>query len=132
MLTSRTPFVARAGLGALCRAAIVMTIVGVLGTWRNSGPLSLDGLQGPHDGWLSIIFALIALAGAGSLAHRRWPGIALVAGCGAAIVYFALRNLLDDRATLGGSAGWGIWLTIAAGAALIPIAALAATERLRN
>ena len=39
----------------------------------------------------------------------------LVFGCAAAIVYFAVRNLLDDRQVAGGSSGWGIWLTIVSG-----------------
>ena len=53
----------------ICRAAIVLAIVGVFGTWRNAGPVSLDGFEGPHNGWLVIIFALIALAGVGSLSR---------------------------------------------------------------
>jgi hypothetical protein len=79
-----------------------------------------------------VVFALIALAGADSLTRHSWPGIALVLCVGTAIVYLALRNLLDDRTTLGGSAGWGIWLTIAAGVALAAVAGLAAGERLRS
>jgi hypothetical protein len=117
------------GLPWLCRAAVLTAIVGVLGTWRSSGQVSLDGLEGPHDGWLVTLFTLIALAGSGL---RSWPAIVLVLGCGAAVVYFALRNLLDDRTTLGGSAGWGIWLTIAAGVVLAAVAVLAASERRRR
>jgi len=39
---------------------------------------------------------------------------------GAAIIYFAVRNLVDDGEIFGGSSGWGIWLTIAAGVLVDP------------
>ena len=35
------------------RAAIVLAVVGVFGTWRSSDPVSLDGFQDPHNGWMA-------------------------------------------------------------------------------
>ena len=93
----------------------------MFGTWRSAGPTSLSGLEGPHDGWLVILFALIALAGMRSLARGGRLGSILVFGCAAAMVYFTVRNLLDDRDVLGGSSGWGIWLTIVAAVVLAAI-----------
>ena len=119
-------------LAWICRLAVVAAVVGVFGTWRSAGPVSLDGVDGPHDGWLVVIFAAIALAGAGSAARGAWPGVVLLLVCAAAVVYFPLRNLLDDRDTYGGSSGWGIWLTIAAGVVLGAAAVLAAAARVRG
>jgi hypothetical protein len=112
------------------RAAIVFAVAGVFGTWRSSGPVSLDGFQGPHNGWLVIVFGLIALLGVGPAARGSWVGILLVLGCGAAMTYGAVESLADDGSVLGGSSGWGVWLTTAASVALALAAVAAATRRL--
>ena len=116
----------------ICRASIVLAVVGVFGTWRSAGPVSLDGLEGPHDGWLVIIFALIALAGVRSLSRYGWLGIVTVLGAACAMLYTAVRNLLDDGAVFGGSAGWGLWLSIGASVALAGAALWAAFGRLQG
>ena len=113
----------------ICRAAIVLAIVGVFGTWRNAGPVSLDGLEGPHNGWLVIIFALIALAGVGAIARGSWLGIVTVLGSAAVMLSTAVHDLVDDDAVVGGSSGWGVWLTIAASAVLAAVAVCAAVWR---
>jgi len=94
-------------VSAGCTAAIVLAIVGVFGTWRSASPVSLDGVEGPQNGWLVIVFGLIALAGVR-----------------------AVLSLADD--TLGGSSGWGVWLTLVASAGLAALALAAAVERLRG
>ena len=40
----------------VCYAAIVLAIVGRLRDVANAGAVSLDGFEGPHNGWLVIIF----------------------------------------------------------------------------
>ncbi len=114
-----------------CRIAIVLAIVGVFGTWRTVGSVSLDGLEGPHNGWLVIIFALIALVGVGALARASWLGIVAVAGCAAVMVFTAVENVVDDGEVLGGSSGWGVWLTIGASVLLGGVAMAAAARKLR-
>ena len=109
----------------LCRAAIVLAIVGVFGTWRNTGPVSLDGVEGPHNGWLVIIFGLIALAGVGALARGSWLGIVLVLGAAAVMISTAVDDVVNDGVVIGGSSGWGVWLTVAASAAASRGAAVA-------
>ena len=88
------------------RAAILLAFVGVFGTWRTLGAVSLDGFEGPHNGWLVIVFGLIALAGVGAAARGSWIGIVLVVGCAAAMIYGAATSLADDGSVLGGSSGW--------------------------
>ena len=41
--------------------AIAAAAVGVFSTWTNDGPVSLDGTQGPNNGWLVLIVAAFAL-----------------------------------------------------------------------
>ena len=105
---------------------ILLAIVGVFGTWRTSGVVSLSGLEGPHNGWEVIIFGLIALVGVAPLARGGWFGIVDVFGCAAVMTYTALANMLDDNAVLGGSlelvsidrlkADVGLWVGLVVGA----------------
>jgi hypothetical protein len=123
-IANRLPFV--------CHVAILLAIAGVFGTWRNTGAVSIDGLEGPHNGWLVIIFALIALAGVRSLARGGWLGIVTVLGSAAAMLFTAIENVVDDNDVMGGSSGWGVWLAIAASAILAAAALYAAVERIRG
>jgi hypothetical protein len=104
----------------------------VFGTWRSSGPVSLNGVEGPHNGWLVIIFGLIALTGVGSLSRGGWLGIVTVLGAACVMLYAPVSNLVDDNAVLGGHSGWGIWLTIVASVVLAGTAVLAAVQRIRG
>jgi len=105
-------------IARLCRLAILVAIVGAFGTWRTAGPVSLSGVDGPHNGWLVIIFALIALAGVSATARGSWLGIVTVVGCAAVMLVTPIQDLLDQNDLVGGSAGWGLWLTVAAAAVL--------------
>ncbi len=118
-------------LGWICRAAIVLAIAGVFGTWRNAGPVSLDGFGGPNNGWLVIIFALIALAGVGAFSRGSWLGIVTVLGSASVMISAAVHDIVNDGDVLGGSSGWGVWLTVAASAVLVGAAVLAAVRRVR-
>ena len=119
------------GVAWICRVAILVAVVGVFGVWRNTGPVSLDGVEGPHNGWLVVIFGLIALAGVGALARGSWFGIVLVLGAATVMIWTAVDALTNDGSVLGGHSGWGVWLTVVASAALAVAAVLAATRRLR-
>jgi hypothetical protein len=114
-----------------CLVAIVLAIVGVFGTWSTSGPVSLNGVEGSHNGWLVILFALIALCGVGSLARRGWLGVACVLEAGSIMLYTAVSDLAADR-DLHLSSGWGIWLTIAMSGALVAAAVVGAVARIRG
>jgi cardiolipin synthase len=119
-------------LGLICDLALILAVAGIFGTWRSDGTVSLDGLQGPHNGWLVIIFGLISLTGIRALSRGSWPGIVLVFGCACVMAFTALDDLLNDEHVLGGSSGWGIWLTMAASLILAGAAGRAAQQRLRG
>jgi len=119
-------------IARICRLAILLAIVGVFGTWRTAGPVSLSGVDGPHNGWLVIIFALIALAGVGPAARGSWLGIVTVVGCAAVMLGTPIQDLLDQNSVVGGHAGWGLWLTVAAAVLLGGGALYAAAERVRG
>ena len=115
----------------ICRAAIALAIVGVFGTWRVAGPVSLDGFEGPHNGWLVIIFGLIALAGVRALARGSWFGVVTVLGGAAVMISAAVENLVHDDSVMGGRSGWGLWLTVAASVVLAGAAVRTAARRIR-
>jgi hypothetical protein len=115
-----------------CRVAVLLAIVGVLGNWRTAGPVSLNGLEGPHNGWIVIIFGLIALAAAGALARGSWLGVVTVLGSAVVMLGSTIQDLRGDNAVLGGSSGWGIWLTIAASGFLAGAAVFAVVDRYRK
>jgi hypothetical protein len=48
------------------------------------------------------------------------------------MIFTAVENVVDDNAVLGGSSGWGVWLTIAASAVLAGAALYAVVRRLRG
>ena len=105
--------------------------MGVFGTWRTAGVVSLNGFEGPHNGWLVIVFGLIALVGAGPLSRGSWPGIVLVLGCAGVMLFTAIENVVQDGDVLGGRSGWGVWLSVAASLILGGVAVLAAFRGLR-
>jgi hypothetical protein len=111
---------------------ILLAIVGVFGTWRTSGVVSLSGFEGPHNGWEVIIFGLIALVGVAPLARGGWFGIVDVFGCAVVMTYTAVANVVDDSAVFGGSLGWGVVLSLVASVFLAGLAAVAAVRRLRR
>jgi len=109
----------------------VLAIAGVFGTWRNVGAVSLDGFEGPHNGWLVIVFALIAVAGVDPLSRGSWLGVATVFGCASVMVFTAVESVVDDNAAVGGDSGWGVWLTIVASVFLGGVAIAVAHRKFR-
>ena len=115
----------------VCKAAILLAIAGVFGTWRVAGPVSLDGFEGSHNGWLVIIFGLIALAGVGALTRGYWLGIVTVLGAAAVMISTAAQDAVKDNAVVGGRSGWGLWFTLAASVVLAGVAVRTAVRRIR-
>jgi hypothetical protein len=116
---------------AISRIAIAAAIIGAFGTWRNTDAGSLDGLQGPHNGWLVVVFALIALSAVPAMSRGSWPALVAVLGSTVVMIFTAVENVVDDGSVLGGSSGWGVWLTLAASTLLAGAAVATVVERLR-
>lgn len=104
--------------GRVARIAIAGAVVGVFLPWTHDGPVRLDGTQGPNNGWLVVIVALLALAWVRPMARGSWVGVAGVLGAALVIAATALENWLDGRRVLEGTVGFGLLLVIAAGVVL--------------
>jgi hypothetical protein len=111
--------------------AIAVAVVGVFCTWTNDGPVSLNGTQGPHDGWLVVIVAVPALLWARSLVRGAWVSVIGILGSAAVMGWTALASWLDSREVLGASVGYGLVLVLAASLALAAAGVARGLELLR-
>ena len=93
--------------------------------------MSLNGTQGPHDGWLVVIVAVPALLWSRSLARGTWVGVIGILGCAAVIGWTALASWRDSRDVLGASVGYGLLLVIGASIALAAAGVARALELVR-
>ena len=119
-------------MSVACRLAVVAALVGVFVAWVADGPVRLDGVQGPNNGWLVVILALLAPVWIRMLERGAWTGVAGVLGTGLVIVWTALENWLDARAVLGASAAPGLVLVVGAGVVLAAAAGVRGVELARG
>ena len=106
----------------VARAAATLALIGVFLTWTRADGITLDGTQGPNNGWLVVIVAAFAFGWAGSLARGSRVGVVGVLGAGLVIVWTALESWGSNRAALQGAAGIGTVLVVAAGLVLVGVA----------
>lgn len=116
----------------MTRLAIAAVLVGVFCTWLTVGQATLNGVEGPNDGWLVVIIALLAIAWARSMECGSWVGVVGVLGASAVIGWTAVEDWLDARDVLGASAGYGLVLVVAASAVLAATAVVRVVELARR
>jgi hypothetical protein len=97
---------------------LAAAVIGVFCTWTEGGSVTLNGTQGPNNGWLVVIVAAFALAWSRSMLRGSWVGVAGVLGSAVVIVWTALENWLDNRDVLDMTARYGLVLTVLGGTAL--------------
>lgn len=111
--------------------ALAVAVIGVFCTWTNDGPVSLNGTQGPHDGWLVVILAVPALLWARSMARGSWVGVVGVLGTALVIGWTALTSWRDSREVVDASVGYGLLLVVAASVGLSAVGVACGLELLR-
>jgi hypothetical protein len=111
--------------------ALAAAALGVFLTWTSAGPVDLDGVQGPNNGWLVLLFAVFALGWARSAARGSWVGVLGVLGAAVVMGWTAVENWLDNRAVLGATASYGLLLVVLASVALAAIAVVRGVELAR-
>lgn len=104
-------------------AALVITVVGAIGTWASAEGDSVTGVDA--DGLVSmlvILVAVVAVLAAMVLLDRERVRLLTVLLCGALIAVTAAVTMTDvDQysADLGGAAdisvGWGLWVVLIGG-----------------
>jgi hypothetical protein len=114
------------------KLAVVAVLFGAFLTWLDDGPVRLDGIQGPNNGWLAVLVAALTLVWLSWLERGSWIGVVGVLGSGLVIGWTALENWLDARAAFGASAAPGLLLVVAASAVLTALAVLRGLELFRG
>jgi divalent metal cation (Fe/Co/Zn/Cd) transporter len=105
-------------MGWVASVAVVVAIVGVFLTWTSVGSASLDGTQGPNNGWLVVIVAAFALGWIRAMARGSWIGVLGVFGASVVMFWTSLENWLDNRDVLDGAPGLGLFLVLLSAVAL--------------
>lgn len=119
-------------LPLVTRLAIAAALVGVFCTWLTDGEATLNGVEGPNDGWLVVILALLAIPWARSMERGSWVGIVGVGGASAVIGWTAVEDWLDARDVLGASVGYGLVVVVAASVVLGATAVARGVELARS
>ena len=125
-----TPGAARYAIAA--RIAIAAVVIGVFLTWTSDEPVTLNGTQGPNNGWLAVIVAAFALGWTRSLRRGSWIGIAGVLGAAVVVAWTAVENWLDNRDAFGATASYGLVVVVAASVVLAAAAVATAVQRARG
>jgi hypothetical protein len=120
-LTSLTA--ARIALGAIA--------VGVFSTWTSVDAITLNGVEGPDNGWLVLIMAACALGWSGSMARGSWVGVIGVLGTSVVMASTAVENWQDSRDVFAANAEHGLILVLAGSAVLAGLAIWSGVRRLR-
>lgn len=116
----------------VCLVALAAVTVGVFLTWTSDGPVDLDGVQGPNDGWLVLILAAFALAWTGALGRGSWTGVVAVLGSALVMGWTAVGDWLDARDVSGASAGLGLVLVVLGSALLAAVTIRVAVDLIRS
>jgi cardiolipin synthase A/B len=122
----------RPGPRAIAAIGIAVGAVGVFCTWTTVGPVSLNGTQGPNDGWMVIIVLAIALACLRSLARGWWFAVAAVAACALVVAWVAVEDWRENSAVLDADVGYGLVLVLAASVALAASAVMRGLQLVRG
>lgn len=111
----------------LALAGVVATLIGVFAVWATADTYSLSGVEGPQNGWLALLFALVGAGIAPAVARGWWLGIA----ASLLVAAVVLTTVIDSQEVAGLDTGWGYWLTLAGGALIAAAGLLALAERVR-
>ena len=114
------------------RVALTVVLVGVFCTWLTDGPLTLNGIEGPNNGWLCVLLAGPALLWVRRMERGSRVGVAGVLACSLVTGWTAAENWVDGRRVLGAGASYGLLLVIAASAVLASAAVLRGRSLLRD
>ncbi len=107
-------------------------MIGVFLTWTSDEPVTLNGTQGPNNGWLAVIVAAFALGWTWSLRRGSWIGIVGVLGAAVVVAWTAVENWLDNRDAFGATASYGLVVVVAASVVLAAAAVATAVQRARH
>jgi hypothetical protein len=119
-------------LGQVVLVAIAAVLVGTFSTWGTAGSVTLNGVEGPNDGWLVVILAACALAWTRMMLRGSWVGVVGVLGASLVIAWTAYEDWRDARDVLEASTGHGLLLVLAGSIVLGAAAVVAGSGLARS
>ena len=114
------------------RVAIAAVVVGIFCTWLAEGDLTLNGIEGPNNGWLCILLAGPAFLWTRMMERGSWVGVVGVLASALVIGWTAAANWHDARDVLDAGVSYGLLLVLVASAVLVAAAAFRAVSLLRD
>jgi len=114
------------------RVALAAVVVGVFCTWFTAGPVTLNGIEGPNNGWLCVLLAGPALLWARRMERDSWVGVVGVLACALVIAWTAAENWVDARRVLEAGVSYGLLLVLVAGVALAAAAVVRGVSLVRH
>jgi cardiolipin synthase A/B len=115
-------------LGLVTSVAIAAAVVGVFLTWLTDGPVTLNGTQGPNNGWLVVLVALPTIGWARMMVRGSWVGVVGVLGASLVFAWTAVESWRDGHDAWGAYVSYGLLLVLAAGLVLGTAAVVRAVE----
>ena len=119
-------------VGRVASVAVAVAVLGVFLTWTSASSASLDGTQGPNNGWLVVIVGVVALGFIRLMARGSLVGVVGVFGASIVMFWTAVENWLDNRQVFGASASYGLVVVVAASVVLAATAVVTAVGRARR
>jgi len=104
---------------------LALVVVGVFGRWSEFRGVTLNGFEGPNNGWLVVLFGLVA-AGVAIPAHRGSARSTVALGIAGVMMFW---TVLVAQGPAGASAGWGRWVAGVGSAAIVAAAGVAWSSR---
>jgi cardiolipin synthase len=113
------------------RLALAAAVVGVFCTWLTDDALTLNGVEGPNNGWLCILLALPALLWVRMAERGSRVGALGVLASALVMGWTVTGNWLDARGILDAGVSYGLVLVLAAAVALAVVGVLHGARLLR-
>jgi len=110
----------------------VGVVVGVFCTWLVAGGLTLNGIEGPNNGWLCVLLAGPVALWARMMERGSWVGVVGVLAGALVIGGTAAQGWLDARRVLDAHVSYGLLLVLAACATLVGAALFRGVSLLRD
>jgi hypothetical protein len=101
------------------RLVLAISVIGIFLPWASGNAVRLDGTEGPNNGWLVLIVAVLALGWVRSMARGSWIGVLGILGAGIVIGWTAIENWLDNRQVLDAGISYGLLIVVAASVVLV-------------
>jgi hypothetical protein len=111
--------------------AIAAILVGVFSTWLTDGPVTLNGTQGPNNGWLVVLIAVPTIAWARMMERGSWVGAVGVLGASLVFGWTAIENWREGGDAFGASVSYGLLVVIASSIVLGGTAVVRGVELVR-